>query len=154
MEKALLFDKKRFPPMLPRTLRVTRAKHQTNSSISISKPYKKSQIQVDALPGVPGAYKHQVSPENRSLSGRANKLFGRAGAVQLNRSRKEHRPQGRESLTSGLAESIVFEGYRASKKQQGGTIKTKGLGKKKGKPKTRSSKRGAAFKASGRKRTA
>lgn len=135
--------------MLPRILRVTRAKHQTKSSTLVSKTHNKNQNQDSALPGAPGTHKYKASSKLKSLSGRANKLFGRAGAAHLSRSGKEHRP---ESSNSRLSESMVFEGYRASEKQKGRTIKMKGSGRKQGKPKTRSSRRGAAFKASGGKK--
>lgn len=83
------------------------------------------------------------------MTGRAEKLLGRAGAAQVRgHSGRGERPNG----VSKTPEAVVFEGYRASSKQGKGTLKLGGSGKKQGKPRTRSSKRGAAFKASGRKR--
>lgn len=67
-------------------------------------------------------------------------MLGRAGAAQL---------------VGGIAktpEAIVFEGYRASAKQGKGGLKIGGSGKKHGKPRTRSSKRGAEFKAKSRRK--
>lgn len=143
-----MFDKKRFPPMLPRTLRVTRAKHQTHPS---SKNFTNTPNKSDALSKPLGKHRYEVSSENRTLSGRANKLFGRAGAAQLRSSGKGHRSLGKEPKRDFKSpESIVFEGYRASSQQGGGTMKTGRLGKQRGKPKTRSSRRGAAFKTSGK----
>ena len=55
---------------------------------------------------------------------------------------------GKGSGLINTPESFVFEGYRA----KGGQKPALGKGKKGGKPKTRSSKRGAAFKASGGKK--
>ena len=52
----------------------------------------------------------------------------------------------RVSGVTKTPEAIVFEGYRAGSKR---TLKSGGRGTKQGKPGTRSSKRGAAFKASG-----
>ena len=85
----------------------------------------------------------------QSLTGRAGKLLGRAGAAQFRNSQE----QGHKSLRVRKSpEAIVFEGYRASSKQGKGILKLKGAGKKQGKPHGRSSRRGAAFKASGRKK--
>lgn len=83
------------------------------------------------------------------MTGRAGKLLGRAGAAQF------HEPATHGNKTLGVSkspEAIVFEGYRASSKQGKGTLKMGGSGKRQGKPRTRSSRRGAAFKASGRTR--
>jgi len=76
------------------------------------------------------------------MTGRAGKLLGRAGAAQV----RGHSGHGK------TPEAVVFEGYRASSKQGKGTLKLGGSGKKQGKPRTRSSKRGAAFKVSSRKK--
>lgn len=149
MEKALLYHEKKFPPMLPRMLRVTRAKSfQTSNKHSRRTPQKEG-----VSPSSARGYKPNPSSEVQTLSGRASKLLGRAGAAQL---------KGLESLNrastakiggiSKTPESKVFEGYRASITQKKGGVKMEGSGKKQGKPRTRSSKRGSAFKASGGKR--
>lgn len=103
VEKALELDGKRFPPSLPRTLRVMRAK----------KMPKKEAATKDSRNGKSGA-------------------GGRDGATR-----------------KGKLNGVVFEGYRASSNAN----KMK-LGRKSrvGKPGGRSSKRGAAFKASGGKK--
>ena len=148
MEKALLYNEKKFPPMLPRILRVTRAKslRKTASYIDNTKAGKKSSQRLEKE-----SYKQKVSSEAQSLSGRAGRLLGRAGAAHLRSTdRGDARSTNmgeRMNSISKTPEAVVFEGYRASNK---GTLKSGGgSGKKQGKPRTRSSKRGAAFKASG-----
>jgi nucleolar protein 12 len=84
------------------------------------------------------------------MQGRANKLLGRAGAAQARHGQKSLSGLGRPGSTPLRApEAFVFEGHRASSKQGTSGLKLGGSGRKKGgKPKTRSSKRGAAWKAS------
>jgi nucleolar protein 12 len=101
-----------------------------------------------------------MTSQQQSLQGRASKLLGRAGAAQFKK-REGPRIAGDRSSKPGLAgialspEAIVFEGYRASSKagrpkdlKLGG----RGGGKKTGKPKNRSSKRGTEWKKSGGKK--
>ena len=95
----------------------------------------------------------KVSSEARSMSGRAGKLLGRAGAAQLGGVRD--RTAVSKSEAGEITKSrdpVVFEGYRASSKQGKGTMKLGGSGKKQGQPRTRSSRRGAEFKRSGGKK--
>ncbi|MCJ1378403.1 Nucleolar protein 12 [Xylographa soralifera] len=140
VERALLYDAHAFPPLLPRPLRVTRAKNIAKTASYASKPTAKR-----APPrNTDGHYTPKPSSQVQSLSGRAGKLLGRAGAAKL---RQGGGKLGREIQP---LERMVFEGYRAR-----GGQKPTGLqaGKKgKGKPATRSSKRGAAFKAEGGKK--
>ncbi|KAL8791043.1 MAG: hypothetical protein Q9213_000250 [Squamulea squamosa] len=151
VEKALAYNEKKFPPMLPRLLRVTRAKKMTKSALTKSQPGRK----VDDVTSSKGPYIPKMDSAAQSLSGRAGKLFGQAGAASL-RGRKgvngwSYGKAG--SSTVKTPEQIVFEGYRASSKQGKGA-KIGVLGKKQGKPGTRSSRRGAAFKAKGGKKVA
>ncbi|KAL8768685.1 MAG: hypothetical protein Q9209_005103 [Squamulea sp. 1 TL-2023] len=149
VEKALAYNGKKFPPLLPRLLRVTRAKKMTKSALTKSQPGRK----VDDVTASKGSYVPKVDSAAQSLSGRAGKLFGRAGAASL-RGRKglNGRSSGKAgSSTVKTPEQIVFEGYRASSKQGKGA-KIGGSEKKQGKPGTRSSRRGAAFKAKGGKK--
>ena len=153
VEKALLYNEKRFPPMLPRVLRVTRAKslRKTASHTNSLRAMKKApQARGN------GTYKPKLSSQVQSLSGRAGKMFGRAGAAQL-RNHGDDKASGNAGMShlKGITktpESIVFEGYRANSRQGNGRLKLGGSGKSQGKPRTRSSKRGAAFKASGGKK--
>ncbi|KAE8351225.1 hypothetical protein BDV28DRAFT_137591 [Aspergillus coremiiformis] len=122
VEEALLLDGKQFPPMLPRKLRVMRAKKQL-----------KKREAGGSTPGKP------LREADKTLQGRAGKLFGRAGAAKV-------KANAAKSISSN---SLVFEGHRAT---EGGSsrirVKTKSRGSK-GKPKNRSSQRAAAYKAAG-----
>jgi nucleolar protein 12 len=133
VEAALLHNDKKFPPLLPRKLRVTRAK-----AVKRNAPPKDGQ-----RPKINGIYNPKVSTREKSMQGRARKMLGRAGAAQAK--------QGRNGALGDMRapESFVFEGHRASKGQGLAGLKLGGSGKKKGKPRNRSAKRGAAFKAAG-----
>lgn len=148
VEKALLYNDKKFPPLLPRTMRVSRAKKMTKTSMRKSQHVNKGMSTKPAL--VVAGYTPESDPSSQSLSGRAGKLLGRAGAARLKGtfSVSDKQPsKGPGSIAKG-PEQIVFEGYRASSKRSRGA-KFGGSGKKQGKPQTRSSRRGAAFKAKG-----
>lgn len=143
VEAALQFNDKKFPPLLPRKLRVVRAKgikRNVKQNPSSTRPNSKS------------VYNPKVSAHEKSMQGRANKLLGRAGAAQARHGQKSLSGLGRPGSTPLKApEAFVFEGHRASSKQGTSGLKSGGSGRKKGgKPKTRSSKRGAAWKASGK----
>lgn len=111
VESALGLDNKRFPPLLPRTLRVMRAKR-------IMKKDKRTRE--NARVGGPGRNTSQGRYDKRSASKRS----------------------------SAESSNIVFEGHRATPK----TSKDKMRTKKAEKPTNRSARRGAVFKAGGRKR--
>ena len=151
MEKALAYNEKRFPPLLPRVLRVTRAKKMTKNALTKPQPGRK----VDEMKISKANYVPKMDSATQSLSGRAGKLFGRAGAAYV----KGRKPLGGEAPLKRLGnvgrtpEQIVFEGYRASKKQGQGSQIGGPKKKQQGKPGTRSSRRGAAFKAKGGKKT-
>jgi len=147
VEKALLYNEKKFPPMLPRILRVTRAKNVKKAAAQ-----KENKTQFKPKRGSSASYNPKVPSNIQSLSGRAGKLLGRAGAARIKASgdKGDH-----PSKVNGIAkspESIVFEGYRASRQQGKGALKMGGSGKAQGKPRTRSSRRGAEFKAKGKKK--
>jgi nucleolar protein 12 len=153
--------------MLPRVLRVTRAKAVRKTALASAasrtgpkntKPGQKSQL---------GGYNPKISSEVSSLKGRASKLLGKAGAAQFKsgangtmigrrgEGEKERRTSGGGKAATGVMrtpESIVFEGYRASAKsgkprdlKMGGG----GGGKKKGKPRTRATKRSTEWRKAG-----
>ena len=126
VEKALLYNGKQFPPMLPRKIRVVRAK---NSKKSMPEDKKNS------LTNAP--HSQRLPPAVRSLNGRSNKLLGRAAAAQL----KDWGSVIKSSRARN-PESFVFEGHRASQ----GLLKKGESAKKRGKPQNRSSRRGAEFK--------
>ena len=73
----------------------------------------------------------------QSLTGRAHKLLGRAGAAKLKATEGQHGYSSKGA--NGVAKSsksIVFEGFRASSSQRKGALKT--AGKRHGKPSNRS----------------
>lgn len=166
VEAALLFNEKKYPPLLPRILRVVRAK-------AVRKTAMASQASWTALKSRGGddkdrIYNPKLSSQASSLQGRAGKLLGRAGAAQIKRKdgsganttaigargqgdRSEHANQGKIAGIAKTPENIVFEGFRASANSgKPRDLKmNRGAGKKKGKPTTRSSKRGGDWKKSG-----
>lgn len=126
VEAALQFNDQKFPPMLPRKLRVVRAKaHKKKATTS-------ARHQTSKSPGK-SVYTPKITPEQKSNQGRAKAMLGKAAAFKT-------------------AESFVFEGHRASSKQGKSGLKLGGGKKKGGKPTNRSSKRGAAWKAGGGKK--
>ncbi|ETS87349.1 hypothetical protein PFICI_01177 [Pestalotiopsis fici W106-1] len=159
VEGALLLDGKKFPPMLPRILRVSRAKDPKKTALAVERTNK---AKLEAAKGSDGAagkpkstkYKHKATPEQKSLAGRASRLFGRAGAAREAQRLKggEKKPRHRDSKAGGdgvdlstikTPEQIVFEGRRASSKD--GKPKDLKFGKVKGKkrPPLQAKKRGA-----------
>lgn len=144
MEKALLFDGNKYPPLLPRPLRVTRAKSITKTASYASKSHQS----VKPLRASSIIYRPKQTPEAQSLAGRAGKLLGRAGAAQFRLNGKGSGNGVQRPIKS--PEQIIFEGHRARAGHSKGVLKS---GKRKGgKPNTRSSKRAAAYKATGRKK--
>ena len=140
VEAALLYNEKKFPPMLPRKLRVSRAKAQKrNPKAGSDRPTSKPRA---------NGYQRKISGEEASKIGRAGKLFGRAAAAKVNQPERSGR---NDSNGFKALEAFVFEGHRASSKGGKAGLKLGGRGKKKpGKPAGRSAKRGAAFKAAKR----
>lgn len=143
MEAALLYHDKKFPPLLPRKLRVTRAKRIRKNAPGPAS----SRMSKSTPPGVPGqVYVPKVSSHLQSLRGRAGKLLGRAGAAQLDQCTARV-PSSTRSTDVGPNPS-VFEGHRASSRHGGSHgLKLAGSRARKEKPRTRSSKRGTAWKA-------
>ena len=160
VEGALLLDGKKFPPMLPRPLRVSRAKDPRKTALATERTRK---TRLEASGGVDGKgkstkYKPKATPEQQSLAGRAGRLLGRAAVARQKhgvsggpgkpRVQAEH-ANGREMKTP---EQVVFEGRRASAKD--GRPKDLKFGKTKGKkaavkPKTRGAKRAAEWRKKG-----
>ncbi|KAH0551537.1 hypothetical protein GP486_007247 [Trichoglossum hirsutum] len=137
VEAALLYNDKKFPPMLPRKLRVARAKHisKTASANNSTKPL---------FPATGGPTGGKTNPQTQSLHGRASKLLGRAGVAKL-----------RSSTRGAAREALVFEGYRARSgaRPAAGMKISGGSGKRKGgKERTRRTARAAAWKSKGGKR--
>ncbi|KAF2756752.1 hypothetical protein EJ05DRAFT_512372 [Pseudovirgaria hyperparasitica] len=128
VEKALLLDGKAFPPMLPRSLRVTRAKSMKRNPKDASHPAVNRRAQ--AAPGTgkgKGMYNPKMSQAEKSALGRTGKLLGRAGAAAAR--------SGKFGGAEGVArtpESFVFEGHRATASQGKTGFKFKGSGNNKG----------------------
>ncbi|KAF2253006.1 RNA-binding domain-containing protein [Trematosphaeria pertusa] len=125
VEAALQFNDQKFPPLLPRKLRVVRARAQKRKDKKLDHSTPKPLAAKSK-----GAYNAKVTDEQKSKQGRARAMLGKSAAFKS-------------------AESFVFEGHRASSKQ--GTSGLKLGGKKKKGPNGRK-KRSAAWKASGGKR--
>ena len=90
--------------------------------------------------------KAKVPSQVQSLTGRAHKLLGRAGAGASNLNGLHKSPFANVSGGASSPQSIVFEGFRASRSQGKGTRKTNG--RKHSKPSNRSKE----FKERGRKK--
>ncbi|OGE48323.1 hypothetical protein PENARI_c030G08551 [Penicillium arizonense] len=125
VEEALLLNEKNFPPMLPRKLRVTRARKMAKKRDS----------------SAPGAKNSRADEAKKTLQGRAGRLLGRAGAAKVNA----------EANSTISGNSFVFEGHRAT--EGSSTLKMKGKSRgSKAKKNNRSMKRAAAYKAAGGRR--
>ncbi|KAM7200440.1 nucleolar protein 12 [Rhypophila sp. PSN 637] len=132
VEKAIVLDGKKFPPMLPRALRVNRCKapHKTKRALEAKQ---KAEVKPGSKKNT--TYVPKPTSEDQTLAGRASKLLGRSGAAQLRHKdrsgrfgggdrkegRSEHRPRPdrdgqQEKPTMKSPEDIIFEGRRASAK--------------------------------------
>ncbi|KAK8082118.1 nucleolar protein 12 [Apiospora saccharicola] len=148
VEAALLLEGKKFPPMLPRILRVSRAKDPRKTALNLERSTKlkaglvASDVSKGKTEGPKSTqYKFKATPEQQSLAGRASRLLGRAGAARQQRELRGDKRKSREdgpatgSNASALnimktPEQIVFEGRRASSKD--GKPRDLKLGKGKG----------------------
>ncbi|KAK4635743.1 Nucleolar protein 12 [Fulvia fulva] len=148
VEAALLYNDKKFPPMLPRKLRVSRAKAQKRNP-------KPGSDRPAARKANTGGYQRKITGEEASTMGRASKLLGRAGAAQM-RSTDAPRPGPKEQKTGAPAaadaikkpEAFIFEGHRATSKQGKSGLKLGGKhNKASGGKKTKVTSRSSAFKA-------
>lgn len=145
MESAILLNGKKFPPMLPRPMRVTRAKDPRKTALA----QERSTARQVAVYGAAKRTSYQVkaTPEQQSMAGRAGKLLGQAAAFQQQRKgAKGPRRDSRPNAMAGMKtpEQVVLEGRRASSRDalpkdlKGKKIKGKG-----GKPKHRGARRAA-----------
>ncbi|KKO96532.1 nucleolar protein 12 [Trichoderma harzianum] len=154
VEAALLLNGKKFPPMLPRSLRVTRAKDPRKTAQAVERARSKA----DVADGTSRStkYKPKATPEEQAAAGRTRKLLGRSAAAKQRRpGRRSFAPAAKdgEAAEGGIKtpEAIIFEGRRASSKD--GLPKDLKMGKKNKKkagrpmrPQNRSAKRAAAWK--------
>lgn len=147
VEAALLFNDKKFPPMLPRILRVVRAKPVKNTTLAQA-AVKQNRRQNAKVPDKSNIYNPKVTSEEASLKGRASRLLGKAGASKLKSSGANDTPMGARGI-AGIAktpEKIIFEGHRATMKSGKPNLNGKKGG---GKPKTKGAKRAATWKKNG-----
>ncbi|KAI1102366.1 hypothetical protein F4804DRAFT_313320 [Jackrogersella minutella] len=122
VESALLLDGKKFPPMLPRALRVSRAKDPRKTTLAMERTVKAKLGNSNSRDQKSNSTKHRpkVTPEQQSQVGRAGKLLGRAAAARQRHGLKSEGMQPRQRIESAVngafktPEQIVFEGRRAS----------------------------------------
>jgi nucleolar protein 12 len=161
VEKALLDNEKKFPPMLPRKLRVSRAKAQKrNAKPGSGRPGSAPKT------AAPSGYQRKITQEEAAQMGRQGKLVGKGVAAVLLKNQQKPTGGPRDDRPApNLAgfkrpEAFVFEGHRATQNQGNKGLKLGGKNgnkgkkgpQKQGKPTDRSAKRGAAFKAGGSKK--
>ncbi|KAF2161777.1 hypothetical protein M409DRAFT_69578 [Zasmidium cellare ATCC 36951] len=145
LEAALLYNEKKFPPMLPRKLRVSRAKAQKrNVKPGSDRPSTSKQN--------PNGYQRKLTGQEASNLGRTSKLLGRAAAAKARK--PEKKPAASRDSKPAVGgeikgpESFIFEGHRATEKQGKSGLK---LGGRHTKNKTKVTKRSSSFKKSGKK---
>lgn len=146
VEAALLLDGKKFPPLLPRNLRVTRAKDPRKTALAQERS--RAKVQAADRQSRSTKYSPKMTPEQQAAAGRANRLLGRAGGFMR---RKNVNDDGGDRATTarGPSQKMVFEGNRASANDGRPRDLKFGKGKKnKGrpKPKNRSARRAADWK--------
>ncbi|CAI6331624.1 unnamed protein product [Periconia digitata] len=116
VEAALLFNEQKYPPLLPRKLRVTRARAQNKKPKSNPNVRRGPPPSSSSKKPASGAYNAKIPAEQKSQQGRARAVLGKAAAYKS-------------------AEAFVFEGHRASSRQGNSGLKLGGkggAGKKKG----------------------
>lgn len=123
--------------MLPRNLRVTRAKDPRKTTQAIERARAKANSSNETNAG--GVYNPRKDPNQQAAAGRAGKLYGRSGAANS----KNGLPNGFKSPSH-----IIFEGRRASAKDTlPKDLKPRKKGKgKKVKPNNRGARRAAEWK--------
>lgn len=163
VESALLLNGKKFPPMLPRELRVSRCKapHKTARAMDKKNAEKSAALAASSKAKKGTRYVPKLTAEEQTLAGRAGKLLGHSAAAQAriaktggkkrdrsNRGEKKFSKDGKDSKEGagvGAAgfkkpEDFVFEGRRASSRDAKPKDLKQKVGKKKGgaKPKRKS----------------
>lgn len=153
VEAALLLNEKKFPPMLPRKLRVSRAKApKKNAKAGSGRPSVRPQH-------TGSGYQRKVTGEEASRLGRSAKLLGRAAAANMRKggeksSRPSRQPSQAMSFESAEGsirkpENFIFEGNRASARSGKTGLK---LGGKAHKSKTKVTKRSSSYKDQAKKK--
>ncbi|KAJ8115444.1 hypothetical protein ONZ43_g4665 [Nemania bipapillata] len=124
VESALLLDGKKFPPMLPRALRVSRAKDPRKTALAMGRTAKAppGSLQGTDSERKSTKYTPKITPEQRSQAGRTAKLFGSSAAAKqrhgTKREGRKSRERGDKPRESGDGikppEQFILEGRRAS----------------------------------------
>ncbi|TGJ87637.1 hypothetical protein E0Z10_g1104 [Xylaria hypoxylon] len=138
VEAALLLNEKKFPPMLPRALRVSRAKDPRKTALAMERSTKAPPKRADTK-RKSTKYTPKITPEQQSQAGRAGRLFGRSAAAKQHRELKDDRRKPRvradrpQESGDGIKppEQFIFEGRRASSRD--GKPRDLKFGKTKGK---------------------
>ncbi|KAF1842669.1 uncharacterized protein K460DRAFT_339961 [Cucurbitaria berberidis CBS 394.84] len=128
VEGALQLNEKKYPPMLPRILRVTRCKAEKKNKDKPRGPPPSKSPKTNGKAG----YAPKMTEEQKSMQGRARSMLGKVAKAQTK-------------------EAFVFEGHRASEKQGKSGLKFKGSGGKQKGPNGRKS-RSSAWKKTGAKK--
>lgn len=127
MEAALLFNGKKFPPMLPRKLRVVRAKNLNRH------------VKAPASRPVPNGV------GDKTMHGRAGKLLGRAGAAQIRHADTKGPKRQKVEGAVKAPEAFVFEGQRARSNDANKGLNFGGKRKKQNPRESKGGKRAAAW---------
>ncbi|KAG6005074.1 hypothetical protein E4U54_000418 [Claviceps lovelessii] len=148
VEAALLLDGKKFPPLLPRILRVARAKDPRKTALAQER--NRSKAHAADRQAHSTKYTPKQTPEQQAAAGRANKLLGRAGGFQHRRNATHGTNSSSSSSFANRdpSQKLVFEGNRASVNDgRPRDLKfRKGKSRAKPKPKNRSARRAADWK--------
>jgi nucleolar protein 12 len=132
VEAALQFHEQRYPPMLPRKLRVTRCRAEKKNKKDKPRAPPPSSKERRSSAGGKAGYTVKLSDEQKSMQGRARSMLGKVA--------KAHTKEG-----------FVFEGHRAKEGSGKSGLKFKGSGGKKKGANGRKS-RSAAWKKGDRKK--
>ncbi|KAI9788448.1 MAG: Nucleolar protein 12 [Peltula sp. TS41687] len=143
VEAALLYHDKKFPPLLPRKLRVARARRVKKNTSTSERPRFGGKNHADREKEI---YQPKASSNSQSLRGRAGKLLGRAGAAKF-KGGSNSMASGKNRAVDGESE-MVIEGQRATNQSRPHGLKLgRSGGQRKGKPQTRGSRRAATWRA-------
>lgn len=157
VESALLLNGKKFPPMLPRELRVSRCKapHKTARAIDKKNAERSAALAASSKAKKGTRYVPKLTAEEQTMAGRAGKLLGHSAAAQAriaktggkkrDRSNRPGKKFSKDGAGVGAAgfkkpEDFVFEGRRASSRDAKPKDLKQKVGKKKAgaKPKRKS----------------
>ena len=126
VEAALQLNEKKFPPMLPRVLRVTRCKAEKKKSLP------RGPAPSSERGGKNGAYRKKFSAEEKSQLGRTKAMLSKGGVAKAR-------------------QQVTFEGHRATEGQGKSGLKFKGANKNKQKGVNGRKSRSSAWKSGGKK---